>query len=60
MLVCFFLFNIYREDQNSGEQHLSVGVIHGPVTLQPGSGDPYCKEGNSLKKSNCFEFNSRL
>lgn len=59
--VCLLFFIIiYREDENSGEQHLSVGGILRPLSLQPGSGDPYSKKGNSLKKSDCFEFGSRL
>lgn len=44
---CFVYIYIYRED---GEKRYSVGGIHSPVSLQPGCGDSYCKEGNSFKK----------
>lgn len=47
MFACFCCL-FFREDQN-GEQRLSVGGMHSPVSLQPSSGDPYCEEGNSLK-----------
>lgn len=46
LLLLFFLSN--REGHNS-EQWYCVGGIDLPVSLQHRTGDPYCKEGNSLK-----------
>lgn len=48
-LLSFFSFFLFRKTQNCGDQHLSVGGVRAPVSLQPGSGDSYCKEGKSGK-----------
>lgn len=47
-LSAFVGFFFDRDVQNS-EPCLSVGGIDLPVSLQPRTGDHYCKEGNSLK-----------
>lgn len=58
--LLFCLLFLFRGEQNSSNQHLSVGGIHSPVHLQSGDGDPYCKEGKSWPKKNpllwiCFQ-----